>query len=173
MKGFSIFLCLIFLFSCGKEKEASPLPVAPPATAPHQYLVTGFNFFDIYGSPTGKTGSPNVRTGTHINGKNCLLRISPNPVATQMEVMVRSEIVHTKKTIWVVAAPQSEDLTSYNYPKANTSLIDGPPVFQKESTLGFKDEFFLVDLTQFPEGAYRIYAKTDTVLLWENILKNK
>ena len=167
MKKLVILFFLVLLFACDKKEKA----VAP--IIPSEHLVTGFNFRDIYGSPISKIGNPNTQTTIQSNGNTYYLAAYPNPIKTDVAIRIHStdSVSNDQMKLWIVAAPQSEDLASYNFPTANQALIGGQPLWEKTATLHYSTNEFIVDVRTFPAGAYRIYIQTDKIKLWENLLK--
>src|SRR5688572_29900518 len=111
MKNLIVLIFLMLLVGCDKkEKEPAPVP-------PSQHLVTGFNFCDMYGNPTYKTGNPNVQITFQANGQTFRLITYPNPVNTEVGIRIYSPDSTTNDAmkIWIVAAPQSQELASNNF----------------------------------------------------------
>lgn len=160
------------LFSCEKKSGQDPQPqIHQEPQASQEHLITGFIFKDVNGNPVGDKGTPNVKTKLQAGGNSIEIAIYPNPTENLIAVRLFNPNPNAKKEVWVVAAPQSKELASYNFPQANSALIGGQPVFQIKSDNGSMQGSFTIDLSKFPEGAYRVYAKIDSTLLWDNILK--
>ena len=162
MKNLIGLLCLVLLIACDKKETPAP---------PSKHLVTGFNFTNKYGSPTGTAGNPNVKTSMEVNGNRFFLSACPNPVNTDVQLSVYTTASHQQKKVWIEAAPQSGIFAPYNFPKANINLIGGQPVWEKASNTGWQQEVFVADFSSLPAGAYRVYVQFDDVLLWDNLLK--
>ncbi|MFC5272108.1 hypothetical protein [Adhaeribacter terreus] len=159
------FIVLLLLFSCDKEKEVRTASLQPP-------LVTGFLFRDFYGNPIQQVGNPNVKTeGTDAAGYRSYMTVYPNPVRDKAQVTFYSPTPAGKKSLWIVAGLQDQNLNSHNFMQASFPQIGGQPLLKIDLEPDAQSRVLTLNLDNFPAGAYRVYLQLGDLLLWDNILK--
>lgn len=161
MKQLTYLVFFFALLSCDKEY----VPRAPGLKTP---VCTGFNF-NMGPNPSdylGSIGNPNVKT-SHGSYR---MTAYPNPANSILLIKADqlSGFGTAKKSIWITHAVMDNNLDqSLNISNANAFVAGGTPIMQINSVTNGTIQF---DLTEFSQGAYRVYVQFNDAILWDNIL---
>lgn len=174
-----IISILAFCFSCSDD---TPEIIGGSFETP---VVTGFVYRDATGTPSSVSiGIPNNKSE---NGKYGL-NVFPIPSYSSISIGIsglrlmsvpgesglRPILPSSPTEVWLVPAiinynllelagiPQNNNYLHSTYSQINTPLW--------ATTLTNNESFVRLTLEDIPAGAYRLYAKVDGEILWENIL---
>ncbi|HAH56682.1 MAG: hypothetical protein PHW35_06400 [Lentimicrobiaceae bacterium] len=159
-------LVILGLSACSKEETTERLPGFEVP------VVRGFQMRNINGELMGSVGNPNIKLydGVDLYSSKVFFSSYPNPTSSTLLIFVLDMDYPTTKKIWMVPAkylgePEKSALNQGMY----TLYAGGTPLFQYE----FIHENIGIDVSEFPEGYYRLYVKTKDVLLYDNIVISK
>jgi hypothetical protein len=157
------FFALLLLSACNQSEDA--LPVEPDAP-----VVTGFRFRDNLGNSLANVGNPNIKTDETKNNQRFGLNCFPNPARYQQTIYYNKPFSYSGR-IWITAARTDQTQMQYTFAGSASAIATGQPL--RSIPISSGDGAILLDLSDFPPGAYRVYAQFGDVLLWDNILLQK
>lgn len=166
MKKILIIILVSLLIGCDKEYETRLADLKTP-------VCTGFYLTDQMGYDYKIIGHPNVKRNDspdgNANNSNHHLAVFPNPAySDRIYIAVISKLPSRNKTVWMVAATVDIEMEPmYQVMNSSYLIAGGNPVFSSENDSSFISR---VDLSNIPEGYYRVYCQVDDVLLWDNII---
>jgi len=152
----------------GCTKEEADFRIADFATP----FIHGYFARDEAGNPMGVYGyaQPNVNLGdkSSFYESNYYVTIFPNPTHNYLSVYTKSPEPNQMKKLWITPAilrPPFENgavLTD----SWNNFVAGGYPLLQ----LKFMENNAYLDLTDLPNGYYRLYLKVNDQLLFDNLV---
>ncbi len=160
-----IYLLLTITIACKKESNE---PGTVGFKAP---IITGFYLRDVFGRTVGQVGQPNVNLGANNNSGNSIY-VYPIPSTNDVAIYFFLANNPNENTLaWVVrVTPQGQDL-SFNFQNRIYFPAENLPLFTIDK---FKKGLNNVSITngRYPlsAGYYRIYARVDNVLLYDNFV---
>jgi hypothetical protein len=167
MKKILPFLGLLFLTACNKKEDVSVR--TGDLDVP---LVTGFEYRDDLGNTLMHVGVPNIKN----REAGISLYTYPNPSRNKFAVDLSTyfwpTVPEVETHIWVTAARIDGMQPQLNFAGSYTPVIGGQPLIEFKN-LPYQSNQIMLDLSAFPAGAYRVYARVGEVLLWDNILLQK
>jgi hypothetical protein len=124
--------------------------------------ITGFYIINEYGENIGVKGVPNVKNS--IDNKKKMV-IYPNPCRFRFNI--RTSLDNQIKQCWIVRGyPNFGDEGNIIDNGMVTSKIGGLPLLQTE----FFSNEVSCDVSSLGPGYYRVYLKTESHLLYDNIV---
>ncbi|MCK9617016.1 MAG: hypothetical protein M0R21_04190 [Lentimicrobiaceae bacterium] len=160
-----IFLIVLFIISCSKEDNEFRLSDFSIPT------INGYYQRDLVANIIGIVGTPNVRLGNSTGFNNSIYYFFcyPNPCSKGLcAIHIKAPIKNEIKKLWITPAYFNNQGSNNSIDLNNSSniFIGGSPVFQTE----FTSNDLTVNLSQIPNGYYRIYLKVNGYLLYDNLL---
>ena len=170
MKKRFIFLLipLLLLMSCNEEEPS--LRLSEMETP----LINGYYCRGENGDYKGVVCYPNVEIGSPSEGlqSGSYFLIYPNPAENYLRINVKSSLTESEKKLWITRAEFEKPIPNeaLNLGMKNAA-IGGMPIFQRR----FDESSFIINLSSFSDGYYRVYLKVDEKLYYDNlvIFKNK
>jgi hypothetical protein len=158
-------LFLIFLGGCSEDEMIPDTGLEVPVI--HGYYArseAGYSM-GIYGYST-----PNVKLGNQSNDfmqSEYAFITFPNPAHNIYQVMINTPGQEEIKKIWLVQAVMRDP---FQIPAVasdgNSNMIVNSPLVQ----ITTRQNHALLDVTNLPEGYYRIYVKVNNHLLYDNLV---
>lgn len=164
---YALFIYLLLTITIACKKESSE-PGTVGFKAP---IITGFYLRDVYGGTVGQVGQPNVNLGVNDTFGNSLL-VYPIPSVNDVNINLLLVNNPTENTlVWVVrVTPQGQDL-SFNFQNRIYFPAENLPLFTIDKfNKGYNN--ISISSWRYPlsAGYYRIYARVDNVLLYDNFV---
>jgi hypothetical protein len=160
-----VFITFIFI-GCTKEEADFRLPQFEVP------VIHGYFARDAAGSHMGIYGydRPNVNLGDHSDFRQAryFFMFFPNPTHNSVGIYAKSPDESEVKKLWITRAvlrPPFDVGTVWADDK-NNFIAGGAPLLQRE----FTGENIYLDLTDLPNGYYRIYVKINNLLLYDNLV---
>jgi hypothetical protein len=162
-----IALILLFMvFACSKPDSGYRSSGATTV------VIRGFEARDNIGNTLADIGNPDIRLhfpeGQSSNPDLSFISF-PNPAKDVMEVYVHSKQKDVTARVWIVPA-------SFEGAGSETMLFLGNTVAVPATRPLFDTTFLMTSntwrlkLSSLPEGYYRVYLKSEGILLWDNIV---
>lgn len=171
MKHISIcFIFLLFLLnSCTKNTDDYRTSGAETV------IIRGYEARNDIGQTLRSIGNPDIRL-RYPTDKSVTAALSlfafPNPGSTSIEVQLYANAFNGEVRVWIVPASftsQESVSTAFLGPLLLASL--GKPLFDK--VFQFIVPEIVFHISELAEGYYRIYAKADGNMVWDNIVFSK
>jgi len=167
MKNRLLFLLLTVLafFSCTKEDNDLRLSDFNAPT------IRGYYLRDYTGFDIGVVGNPNVKriSGFDYSSSEYSFTFYPNPLSDFCNISLKIPVNAQTVKLWITQASYCYDTSDNTIDINNTNnvVIGGSPLFQNEFPAG---SMIGLNLSQLPDGYYRIYLKVDDCLLYDNLV---
>jgi hypothetical protein len=147
-----VIVCLA-LYSCKKSGSSPQVPV-----------ITGINMTDIYASPIGTVGNPNVLTASNGNTMSCY----PNPYANDLTVRLVVQQAGVL-TLWMVAAIYNNPPDSAKIENQYLYTHQSNPPLSTTKQINAGTNGFIFNTDSLPNGFYKLYAIVNADTLYDNI----
>jgi hypothetical protein len=138
-------------------------------------VIRGFEVRNDMGQNMGDIGNPDIHTFDS-SGSDFIAHFHiiayPNPAIDRMGIYFTQTLVGIKTRLWIVPATftgsGSEEVSFLG------QVIIAPAEKPLMDTVVFMNWWYkYIQIRNLPEGYYRIYMKTDGILLWDNIVFSK
>jgi hypothetical protein len=138
-------------------------------------LIRGFETRNDMGQKLADIGNPDIHT-IDSSGSDFIAHFNiisyPNPAKERMGIYFTQTLVGIKTRLWIVPATftgSGSEAVSFL-----GQVIIAPAQKPLLDTVVFMDWWYkYIQIRNLPEGYYRIYMKTDGILLWDNIVFSK
>ncbi len=160
---------IIFFFGCTKEEADFRLPEFEVPVI-HGYFVRAENSLTV-GYLGYATPNVNLGDGATLETSNYYLLMFPNPIHNFLTVEIKSPDKTEVKKLWITHAVLKPPLYSGTVltDNWNNFVAGGSPVLQKK----FTQNTVFLDLTDLPDGYYRLYIKVNDHLLYDNLVVDR
>jgi hypothetical protein len=162
----AFIIALISVFGCTKEEADLRVPEFEIP------VIHGYFARDVIGNNMGVYGygKPNVNLGDKSNyhDSDYFVTMFPNPMHNFLSVMAKSPDENEVKKLWITQAilrpPFGTGIVSTD--GWNNFVAGGSPLLQME----FTENNVHLNLTDLPNGYYRVYIKVNGHLLYDNLV---
>lgn len=162
MRYLFILVVLAFSLSCQKEEESYK------SSNPPLVVIKGYVFRNDVGQDMAWIGNPDINTGYPQNADqhDLALLVYPNPSKEVMNILIFEREPVDSTRIWIVPATYTEQGNTQTSFLGTPQLPSSCPIFDTTlmTSVGYR-----LQIKNLPLGYYRIYMKTNSILLWDNL----
>jgi hypothetical protein len=167
---FYLLLGISFLLLSCKKADSDYRTSGSPIV-----MIRGFEVRNEMGQKLADIGNPDIHISDS-SGSDFIAHFNiiayPNPTEDRMAIYFTQTLVGIKTRLWIVPATftgsGSEDVSFFG------QVIIAPAEKPLMDTVVFMNWWYkYIQIRNLPEGYYRIYMKTDGILLWDNIVFSK